>query len=93
MISAVILIDAESDRITELGEAIADLPGVSEVYSVAGRHDLVVVARVKENADLATLVSDRIRKLPGIVGTETLIAFRVFSPRLMEGMFSVGMEQ
>ncbi len=92
MISAVIFIDAESARISELGEAIADLEGVAEVYSVAGRHDLVAIARVKETDELADLVSDRIRKLPGIVGTETMIAFRMFSSRLMEGIFSVGMD-
>ena len=92
MISAIILINAESGHITELGEAIADLEGIAEVYSVAGRHDLVAVVRVKETGDLADLVSDRIRKLPGILGTETMIAFRMYSSRMMEGIFSVGIE-
>ena len=36
MITAIVLIDCATDSIPEVAEALADLPGVSEVYSVAG---------------------------------------------------------
>jgi DNA-binding Lrp family transcriptional regulator len=61
------------------------------VYSVGGRYDLVAVIRVKENDDLAELVTNHMLKVEGIADSETLIAFRVFSRHDLESMFSVGM--
>ena len=79
MVSAVVLVKARTDAVPELAQAIADLPGVREVFSVAGQFDLVVLLMVRENQDLADLISGRIRKLPGIVSSETLIAFKIYS--------------
>jgi len=66
--------------------------GVSEVYSVAGRYDLAAIVRVKDNDDLANVVTERIRKVAGITSSETLIAFRVYSRHDLERMFSIGMQ-
>ena len=41
MVTAIVLIDVEADRITEAAQQIADLPGVDQVYSCAGDVDLV----------------------------------------------------
>ena len=79
MVSAVVLVKARTDAVPELAQAIADLPGVREVFSVAGQFDLVVLLMVRENQELADLISGRIRKLPGIVSSETLIAFKIYS--------------
>ena len=43
---AVVLIECEIDEIPEAAQAIADLEGVSEVYSVAGEFYLVAIVRV-----------------------------------------------
>lgn len=88
MVSAVVLIEAEPDKIQQLAEQLVEIEGVSEVFSVAGRHDLVAILRVRENSDVADIVSGRMRHLDGIAGTETLIAFRVYSREDVEGMFS-----
>ena len=92
MISAIVLLTAERDKINKVAEAIADVEGVSEVYSVAGRYDLAAVVRVKDNDDLAKVVTERIRKVAGITSSETLIAFRVYSRHDLERMFSIGMQ-
>ena len=92
MISAIVLLTAERDKINKVAEAIADVEGVSEVYSVAGRYDLAAVVRVKDNDDLANVVTERIRKVAGITSSETLIAFRVYSRHDLERMFSIGMQ-
>ncbi|MGH7833901.1 MAG: Lrp/AsnC family transcriptional regulator [Candidatus Binatia bacterium] len=91
MITAIVLIQATHDRIPEVAQALADLEGVSEVYSVAGRHDLAVIVRVKDNDRLADVVTKDIRKIEGIESSETLIAFRVYSRHDLERMFSIGM--
>jgi DNA-binding Lrp family transcriptional regulator len=91
MVSAVVLLKAERGKINEVAETLAEMEGVSEVYSVGGRYDLVAVIRVKENDDLAELVTNHMLKVGGIADSETLIAFRVFSRHDLESMFSVGM--
>ena len=92
MVTAVVLIKAQTDKVSALAEQMAELQGVSEVFSVAGQYDLVALVRVRENDDLASVISDRVRKLPGIVSSETLIAFKVYSKKDIEAAFSLGLD-
>lgn len=92
MVTAIILIEAERKRIRAVSEALADVDGVSEVYTVAGRYDLVAMVRVKRNEDLADLVTERLRALDGIESTETLVSFRAWSRHDLESLFSLGLE-
>ena len=39
MVTAIVLLTVERDRINRVAETIADMKGVSEVYSVGGRFD------------------------------------------------------
>lgn len=93
MVSAVILLIVEKARVNEVAEKLVGLPGITEVYSVAGHYDLVAIARVKDNEQIADAVTNHMLKIEGIVRTETLIAFRAFSRYDLEAMFSVGMEE
>ncbi|HET7039625.1 MAG TPA: Lrp/AsnC ligand binding domain-containing protein [Gemmatimonadales bacterium] len=90
MVSAVVLISVEHDHIPDVAQALAEMDGVTEVHSVAGRYDLVASVRVKTNEDLAELIPGRMLKLPHIKSAETLIAFRVYSKRDVESAFSLG---
>ena len=63
MISAIVLINAEVDRIPEVAQAIAELDGVSEVYSVAGDADLIAMVRVRAHEELADVIADRLNKV------------------------------
>lgn len=92
MVSAVVLLGLERNRINEVAQELVALDGVTEVYSVAGQYDLVAVLRVKDNDALAELVTGKMLKIAGIVRSETLIAFRVLSRYDLERMFAVGME-
>ncbi len=92
MVTAIVLIKAETNRIPDLANQIAETPGVSEVFSVAGRHDLVAIVRVSENEDLADVISDKMRHLDGIVETETMIAFGAYSKQELEAGFELGLD-
>jgi DNA-binding Lrp family transcriptional regulator len=92
MVNAVILLKVGVASVNEVAEALVQLRGVSEVFSVAGNYDLIALVRVSQNEDLADLVSANIRKLPGILSTETLIAFRVYSAAELETTFSMGVD-
>lgn len=90
MISAIVLIECEKAKINAIAETMANVPGISEVYSVAGRVDLAAVIRVKDNDQLAEIVTTKMLQIPGITRTETLISFRVYSKHDLESMFSIG---
>ena len=92
MVTAVVLIKAETARVPELAGQLADLEGVSEVFSVAGQYDLVALVRVRENEDLARVISEKMRRLPGIRSSETLIAFKVYSKQDLEAGFALGLD-
>lgn len=92
MVSAVVLLKTDRGRINDVAEVLAEMNGVSEVYSVGGRYDLVAVIRVPDNEALADLVTNRMLLVEGIADSETLIAFRVFSRHDLESMFSLGLE-
>ncbi|HEU4528342.1 MAG TPA: Lrp/AsnC ligand binding domain-containing protein [Actinomycetota bacterium] len=93
MVHAVVLVQCEIDEIPEAAQAIADLEGVSEVYSVAGGFDLVAVVRVAEHDDLARVIPGGIAKVEGVMRTETLIAFQVYSKHDLERLFAIGFDE
>ncbi len=93
MITAIVLIKADMGRIPEVGEAIAQLDGVSEVYSITGEYDLIAMVRVSRHDDLAEVIPGRLNKTPGILSTETHIAFRTYSRHDLEAAFSIGMAE
>jgi DNA-binding Lrp family transcriptional regulator len=92
VITAIVMIDAATDSIAEVAEAVAGLEGVSEVYSVAGDVDLIAVVRVREFEQVAEVIAGRINKVPGVVDTDTHIAFRAYSRHDLEAAFSIGFE-
>ena len=93
MITAIILINTTQGHTPDVAQALIDIPGVTEAYSVAGPYDLVAILRVAHHDDLADLVSARIQKIPGIQATNTLIAFRAYSLRDLEAMWDIGNEE
>jgi DNA-binding Lrp family transcriptional regulator len=92
LLTAIVFIRADVARIPEVAEQIAALDGVSEVYSVTGEIDLVAMVRVRHHERIAEVVADRINKVPGVLRTDTHIAFRTFSSHDLEAAFSLGVD-
>ena len=92
-VHAVVLIQWDVDGIAAAAEAIADVDGVSEVYSVAGEFDLVAIVRVPAHDDLAKVIPGGIARVDGVARTESLIAFQVYSKHDLERMFSIGFDE
>lgn len=92
MITAIVFVKADIARIPEVAEAIAALSGVSEVYSVTGQIDLIAIIRVRDHDAVATTIADRLNKVPGVLETETHIAFRAYSQHDLESAFSLGLD-
>jgi DNA-binding Lrp family transcriptional regulator len=92
VITAIVMIDAATDAIPEVAEAVADLEGVSEVYSVAGDADLIAIVRVREFEQIAEVIAGRISRVPGVLETATHIAFRAYSRHDLEAAFAIGFD-
>jgi len=91
VITAIVLIKAEIARIPQVAEDIAQLPGVSEVYSITGDHDLVAIIRVRAHEDLADVIPGSLNRVAGVTATQTHIAFRTYSKHDLEAAFSIGL--
>ena len=92
MITAIVFIQAAVDRIPEVAERIAQLPGVTEVYSVTGEIDLIALVRVREHEQIADVVADQVNKVDGVLATETHVAFRTYSQHDLEAAFALGLD-
>lgn len=90
MITAIVFVKADVARIPEVAQAVANLSGVSEVYSVTGSVDLIAMVRVRDHDAIADVVADGINKVDGITDTETHIAYRTLSSHDLEAAFDWG---
>jgi DNA-binding Lrp family transcriptional regulator len=90
MVTAFVLLTVRPGLVKPLAEQLLEIPGIAEVYSVAGPFDLVAIARLKEHEHLAALVTEHVAGLEGVERTETLIAFRAYSKRDLGLMWDLG---
>lgn len=90
MTHAIVLIEAERTALPTLGGALADLAGVAEAYSVTGEWDFVAIVRVRQQDELASVVTEKIGQLEGVSRTHTMVAFEVFSQHDLEALFDIG---
>lgn len=90
MITAIVMIKADVNRIPEVAEAIAEIDGVSEVYSVTGGVDLIAVVRVRRHEELAEVIPGRVNEVPGVLSSDTHISFQAYSKHDLESAFAIG---
>ncbi len=93
MLTAFILDKSTREALTALGPHLADVDGVAEVYTVTGEWDFVAIVRVREQEELAHVVTQRLTRLEGIERTQTMVAFQQFSAHDLEAMFGLGVEE
>jgi DNA-binding Lrp family transcriptional regulator len=93
MLTCIVLCTVDRARVNDVAEALAAIDGVSEVYSVTGRYDLVAILRVPSHEALAEIVTGGMLAVEGIRSTETQLALRVVSRHDLEEMFAIGMDE
>jgi DNA-binding Lrp family transcriptional regulator len=93
VVTAIVLVKAEVQRIPEVAEVIVQIPEVTEVYSVTGEFDLVAMVRVRTHEELADVIPGNLNKVSGVTHTETHIAFRTYTHHDLEAAFSLGLTE
>lgn len=51
----------------------------SELYSVSGNFDLLLMMRASENEDIGRYINDNLLNIDGIVRTNTIQTYKVFT--------------
>jgi DNA-binding Lrp family transcriptional regulator len=92
MVTAIILLKVQRQKIQETATLLAGMDGFTEVFSVSGNFDLVAMARVENNEALSDLITNRLAKVDHIEETETMLAFKAYSKHDLESMFGLGFE-
>ena len=92
MVTAIVVLKVDRKKVSDIASQLSGMPGVTEVYSVSGRYDLVALVRTKDNETLADVVTGAMLQIDGIVDSETMLAFRTYSKHDLESMFSIGSE-
>lgn len=89
MVNAIVLMKVEPARINEVAQKLLEVKAVHEVFSVAGRWDLVAIVRCREHDELAETVTSGCLAIPGVQRSETLIAFKALSRHDLERLFDL----
>jgi DNA-binding Lrp family transcriptional regulator len=89
MVNAIVLLTVAKDRIHAIAESFSEMTDITEVYSLAGEYDLAVIIRHKSAEGMEAVITDHLLKTDGIVDSETLMAFRVYSRYDLERMFDM----
>lgn len=90
MVTAIVALQIERNRINEVAAQLAEIKGITEVYSVSGRYDLVAMLRTRDNDGLAEIITNDLLKVEGIRNSETMLAFRTYSKHDLDSMFAIG---
>ncbi len=74
-------------------QALLEIPGVAEVYSVTGEYDLVAILRLAQYEDLAEVVTERMTSARGHhADSHTMMAFKAYSREDLEQAWDIGVE-
>ena len=73
----VLIIAKESRDIITLIDDLKKIPEVVSCISIMGRYDLMARIYAVNNRHLQDIVHDKIQSIPGVEGTNTMVAFEV----------------
>ncbi len=75
MIKAYVLVVTNPGETKNVVAAAKDIKGVVELHEVMGPYDIVIEVEVESLSDVPPILSDKIRAIPGIESTTSLVTF------------------
>lgn len=77
-ITAIIIIQTESEKHEDVKVSLSELDEVSEVYSVSGEYDLLIKVWGSDIGELNDIINDKIRHIDGVEDlTEMIVMERI----------------
>ena len=64
-----------AESLTEESRAV-----IPQVYSISGEYDLIAQYYLEGDVDIGRFINEELHRVPHIVDTHTLVAFRAFTP-------------
>jgi DNA-binding Lrp family transcriptional regulator len=86
------LVTCQRSHLADVGHRLAEIDGVTEVYTTTGTIDYIAIVRVKDMEALSALVTERLRNVEGIERTDTHVALREYSQSDLEAGFQIGVD-
>lgn len=87
MVTGIVLVNVERTMLQNVIDGLRKIKGIAEVYAVAGEYDLVLMIRVKDNAQLADIIANQLTRDRGIIHTKTLVSLKAYSDIDLEKVF------
>lgn len=71
-------INVQANRITEVAEAIAQLPEVSYLFQTAGEFDLFAEVYCKDRDHFVSFLNEKLQKIPGVNRTQSFLILKMY---------------
>ena len=77
-VRAILHVFVEPGKIEDVGEALAKIPEVIDVYEVTGEYDIIVTAKANDLHRLRSLISERLMKMHGVKAVTTSVVLHTY---------------
>lgn len=74
----IIGITVQADRITEVAEAIAQLPEVTYLVQAAGEFDLFAEVYCRDRDYFVSFLNNKLQKIPGVERTQSFLILKMY---------------
>src|SRR5215469_9705150 len=78
MVPFFVQIKCQLGKSYDVASKLADAEIASEIYSTAGKFDLLVKFYVEPSTDIGHFIAQKVQSIPGIADTRTIITFKAF---------------
>jgi DNA-binding Lrp family transcriptional regulator len=77
-VRAILHIFVEPGKIEDVGEALARIPEVIDIYEVTGEYDLIATAKTNDLHQLRSLISEKLMKMHGVKAVTTSVVLHTY---------------
>ncbi|MFB6121092.1 MAG: Lrp/AsnC family transcriptional regulator [Halobacteriaceae archaeon] len=75
MTDAYVKIVSDPGAVSQAARTVANFDEVSDAHVVTGEYDIIAQLELSDDEDLPVVVGERIHGVPGVIDTETHVAF------------------
>jgi len=77
-VRAILHVFVEPGKLEDIGEALARIPEVIDVYEVTGEYDLIATAKANDLQKLRSFISEKLMKMHGVKAVTTSVVLHTY---------------